>query len=600
MKLTGGEIVAHALKQYGVEYVAGIPGHGNWSLTDAFLQEECRLPFIQTMHEQSAIHMADGYFRASGKVMAATTSVGPGATNTPIGLATAYADSTALFYVNGSPATHMKGHGVMQEIERQNENSFPRIMEELTKRSYKPIRVEEIPFVMHRAFNTMLSGRPGPVHVELPMDLQCEAADVAIHPLASRMAIGVAYPDPVAVEKAVELLLKADRPVIVAGGGAILSGATAALTALAEKIGAAVSFTWNGKGAIAEDHELCVGAIGQTGTSSGNSITASADVVMSVGCRFTDWSASSYAKGVSFSIPPGQLIHIDLDHHEIGKNYPTEVGIVADARVTLEAILDSVSDLQSSKALGRREAFFGDIRRAKAAWAEKLAPRLNAREAPFTSQFPLKVLREVLPRDGIVTVGSGNTQGAVKQSFPVYEPRTHITSGSFSPMGWAVPAAYGAKLACPDRQVVAIVGDGDFMMCAPEIGVAAMHNIPAVVMVQNNAGYMSIRGGQRKFQGRHLGSEFNRYGGNGEPYTADIAALAKTFGIASWKVEAADELKPALSDALACGEPALVEVMTSRDAAGPFADGWWDFPSPAYYEKEQEGYAKMRALEQHF
>jgi acetolactate synthase-1/2/3 large subunit len=599
MKLTGGQIVARALKSYGVEYVAGVPGHGIWSLFDAFLEEGSQLPFIQVMHEQSAVHMADGYFRASGRPMACSTSIGPGATNTIIGLATAYADSIPLFYVSGGPATHMKGHGVMQEIERQNENAFPRITEQVTKRAYKAGRVDELPFIMHRAFNTMLSGRPGPVHVELPMDIQVEAADVAIHPLDLRMARGVAYPDPQAVERAVALLLSAERPVIVAGGGAISAGASEELTRLAEKIGAAVSITWNGKGAISEDHALFIGAVGQTGTTCGNGITASADVVMSVGCRFTDWSASSYAKGVSFSIPPGKLIHIDLDHHEIGKNYPTEVGIVADAKATLEAMLALVSDAQAAKALARREKFLGDVMRAKAEWEAMLAPRRDSRETPFTSQRPLGALRKVLDRDGIVVVGSGNTQGAVKQTFPVYHPRTHLTSGSFSPMGWAVPAAMGAKLAMPDRQVVAIVGDGDFMMSLPELGTAVMNNIPVVFMVQNNQGYMSIRGGQRKFMGRHVASEFNYHKGNGQPYSANISEVAKNFGVESWKVTSDDQLEASLKAALDCGGPALVEVMTSRDAAGPFATGWWDFPSPAYYEKEQADYASKRMLEQH-
>jgi acetolactate synthase-1/2/3 large subunit len=599
MKLTGGQIVARALKDYGVEYVAGVPGHGIWSLFDAFLEEGSQLPFVQVMHEQSAVHMADGYFRASGRPMACSTSIGPGATNTIIGLATAYADSIPLFYVSGGPATHMKGHGVMQEIERQNENAFPRITEQVTKRAYKAGRVDELPFIMHRAFNTMLSGRPGPVHVELPMDIQVEAADVAIHPLDLRMARGVAYPDPQAVERAVALLLSAERPVIVAGGGAISAGASEELTRLSEKIGAAVSITWNGKGAISEDHALFIGAVGQTGTTCGNGITASADVVMSVGCRFTDWSASSYAKGVSFSIPPGKLIHIDLDHHEIGKNYPTEVGIVADAKATLEAMLALISDAQAAKALARREKFLGDVMRAKAEWEAMLAPRRDSRETPFTSQRPLGALRKVLDRDGIVVVGSGNTQGAVKQTFPVYHPRTHLTSGSFSPMGWAVPAAMGAKLAMPDRQVVAIVGDGDFMMSLPELGTAVMNNIPVVFMVQNNQGYMSIRGGQRKFMGRHVASEFNYHKGNGQPYSANISEVAKNFGVESRKVTSDDQLEASLKAALDCGGPALVEVMTSRDAAGPFATGWWDFPSPAYYEKEQADYASKRMLEQH-
>jgi acetolactate synthase-1/2/3 large subunit len=288
-----------------------------------------------------------------------------------------------------------------------------------------------------------------------------------------------------------------------------------------------------------------------------------------------------------------------MDPHEIGKNYPTEVGIVADAKVTLEAIMERITDLQSINALKKHQPFLVDVQTAKDKWEAMLAPRRDSTESPFTSQHPLKILREVLDRDGIVTAGSGNTQGAVKQSFPVYQPRTHLTSGSFSPMGWAYPAALGAKLACPDQQVVAILGDGDFMMCAPEMGVAVMHNIPVVAMVQNNSGYMSIRGGQRKFMGRHVGSEFNTDGGNGEPYTADITKMAKSFGMHAVRVTESKNLRAALEEALALGKPALIEVITSRDAAGPFTPGWWDFPSPAYYEKEQEAYAEMRAKEQH-
>lgn len=599
MKLTGGEVVARSLKEYGVEYVAGVPGHGIWSLFDAFMQEGSSIPFIQVMHEQSAVHMADGYWRASGKPMACSTSVGPGATNTIIGLATAYTDSTALFYVSGSPQTYMHGHGTMQEIERQQDNAFLRITEQVTKRAWAANSVKTLPTIMHRAFNEMLTGRPGPVHVEVPMDVQVEAAEVTIHPLDKRMPIGVAHPDPRAVEAAVKLLLAAERPVIVAGGGAITANASAELTRLAEKIGAAVSITWNGKGAMSEDHALFVGAVGQTGTTCGNAITASADVVISVGCRFTDWSASSYAKGVSFSIPPGKLIHIDLDPREIGKTYPTEVGIVADAKIALEAILSMLSEADSRKALGKREKFLADVAKAKADWRAQVGPREESRETPFTSQRPLMALRKVLARDGIVVVGSGNTQGSVKQSFPVYEPRTHLTSGSFSPMGWAVPAAMGAKLACPDKQVVAIVGDGDFMMSLPEMGCAAMNGINVVFLVLNNQGYMSIRGGQRKFMGRHVASEFNHHAGNGQPYSADITATARAFGLEAWKVEKDEDLEKSIKAALECGGPALVEVIVSRDAAGPFATGWWDFPSPAYYEKEQAGYAEMRAKEQH-
>ena len=600
MKLTGGQVVAHALKEYGVEYVAGVPGHGIWALFDAFLQDGSEIPFIQVMHEQSAVHMADGYFRASGKPMACSTSVGPGAANTIIGLATAYCDSTAVFYVSGSPQTYMQGHGTMQELERQQDNAFPRITEQVTKRAWQAGSTTALPTIMHRAFNEMLTGRPGPVHVEVPMDVQVEAADVTIHPLARRMPVGVSHPDPAAIRAAADLLRAARRPVIVAGGGAISANASAELTALAERLGAAVSITWNGKGAIAEDNPLFIGAVGQTGTTCGNKITAGADVVISVGCRFTDWSASSYAKGVSFSFPPGKLIHIDLDPREIGKTYPTEVGIVSDARIALQQLLAAISEDDGARLRDGNAEFHAEIAQAKAEWRALVEPRETSRETPFTSQRPLTALRKVLPRDGIVVVGSGNTQGAVKQSFPVYAPRTHLTSGSYSPMGWAVPAAMGAKLACPDKKVVAIVGDGDFMMSLPEMGTAVMNGINVVFLVLNNQGYMSIRGGQRKFMGRHVASEFNHHAGNGQPYSADIAASARAFGLQAWKVEKDEDLEPALEAALNTDGPTLVEVMVSRDAAGPFATGWWDFPSPAYYDKEQDAYAEMRAKEQMF
>lgn len=598
MKLTGGQIVAKALKAYGVQYVAGIPGHGCWSLMDAFMEPGTELPFIQVMHEQSAVHMADGYYRASGRPMAAMTSIGAGASNTIIGLATAFADSTATVLITGAPATHMAGHGVMQELDRYHSNDFPRVVEGVTKRHWEANRVDEIPFIMHRAFNTMLSGRPGPVHVEIPMDLQAESADVTVHPLQERMGGGRQRADQQVIERAVELLLSAKRPVIVAGGGAITSDASPELVALAEKIGAAVVTTWNGKGAIPEDHFLNAWSVGQTGTTCGNKIATTADVVLSVGCRFTDWSASSYRKDCSFSFPPAKLIHIDIDHQEIGKNYPTEVGVVADAKSALTDMLAAISAEQSKAVLAERDAYFSDLNAAKTEWEGLLAKRRDSTATPFTSQRPLGELRRVMDRDGIVVVGSGNTQGAVKQTFPVYMPRTHLTSGSFSSMGWAVPAAIGAKLAMPTRQVVCIVGDGDFLQSLQEMAVCVMHNIPVVFLVQNNSGYMSIRGGQRKIMGRHIGSEFNTP--DGKPYSPNFTEIARSFGLEAWRVEQDSQLNPALKSALASKGPALVEVITSRDAAGPYTPGWWDFPVPSYVQgSAHDEYNEGRALEQH-
>ncbi|MEV4143515.1 thiamine pyrophosphate-binding protein [Amycolatopsis sp. NPDC049691] len=591
--LTGGQIVARTLRNYGVDYVAGIPGHGIWSLTDAFLDAESDIPFIQTFHEQSAVHLADGFYRATGRPIAAITSIGAGASNTVIGMGTAFTDSTSVLVITGGPPTHMRGHGLLQELDRYTANDFPKVAEAVSKRHWVVTRVEELPFVLHRCFNSMLTGRPGPVHLEVPMDVQAEAADVDLHDLARRLPVGRQHPDPEAVERAVEVLRAARRPVLVVGGGAITSGASDDVVALAEHWKIPVVTTWNGKGAFPEDHDLFAGSVGQTGTMTGNAIASSADVVVSVGCRFTDWSASSYAKGISFSIPPAKLIHIDIDPHEIGKNYPAEVGIVADAQRAVGAIAASLPTTAAD-----RPEYLAELASLKADWEEKLAGRRDSDRFPFTSQRPLGALRSVLPRDAIIVAGSGNTQGAVKQTFPVYGPRTHLTSGGFSSMGWAIPAAIGAKLGQPDRPVVCVVGDGDFLMTAQEIALSVTTGAPVVFVVQNNAGYMSIRGGQRKQTSRHIGTEFSRP--DGTPYSPDFAALGASFGIESWKVSDADALEPTLRKAVQSGAPALVEVPTDRDAAGPWVPGWWDFPVPAYVTDErQDDYRRTRATEQH-
>jgi acetolactate synthase-1/2/3 large subunit len=593
MKLTGGQIVAHALKEYGVEYVAGIPGHGIWSVTDALLDEDVNIPFIQVFHEQSAVHIADGYYRVTGRPMAAMTSIGAGASNTVIGMATAYTDSTSVLLITGGPPTHMRGHGLLQELERFTANDFPKIGEAMSKRHWTVHRVDELPFVMQRCFSSMLTGRPGPVHLEVPMDVQAESADVDIHDLALRLPVGKAYPDPAATAAAVEVLAGARRPVIVVGGGAITSNAAAEVLDLAHRWQIPVVTTWNGKGAFPEDDALFAGSVGQTGTIPGNQIAASADVVIAIGCRFTDWSASSYASGISFSIPPGKLIHIDVDPQEIGKNYPATVGIVADAKAALAAILAVDGPLDIN-----RSAYLAELADLQSDWEVKLSSRRDSDRFPFTSQRPLGDLRKVLPRDAIIVVGSGNTQGAVKQTFPVYEPRTHLTSGGFSSMGWAVPAAIGAKLAAPDRTVVCVVGDGDFLMTCQEIGLCVMNDLPIVFIVQNNSGFMSIRGGQRKQTGRHVGVEFNNP--DGTTYSPDFVALAESFGLEAHRVDDPAELENTLRSAVNSRRPVLVEVPTDRDAAGPFTPGWWDFPVPSYITDErQQEYWDVRGTEQH-
>ncbi len=603
MGLTVGQIIGKSLKSYGVPYVAGLPGHGNWSLLDALNDPVSKLPFFQVFHEQSAAHIADAHFRVTGQPACACTSIGPGAANTVIGMATASCDSTAFLVITGSAATHMRGHGVMQELDRYHAPDFLHVAKAVTKRNFDIIHADMAPFVMHRAFNAMLTGRPGPVHVEIPLDIQVHTTEIDAQDLDKRMPAGKTRADDKAVQRAIELLLSAERPCIVVGGGAITSNASAEVTRLAESLGAPVSFTWNGKGAIAEDNPVCAGTVGWPGSAPGNFATANADVVLSVGCRFTDWSASSWRKGSAFSIPSAKLIHLDIDSHEIGKNYETDCGIVGDIKLVLDDILAGISREQARKARASRTGWLNEVARLGKRWEETLERRRCFDRIPTSMLRVLRALRNVLPREGIVTVGSGHPQSSTKQAFPVYEPRTHITSGSFSSMGFALPAAIGAKIAKPDTPVVCIIGDGDFLMSVQELAMCVTYDIPVVFLILNNSGYVSIRDGQDGLIGRNIGSEFNCHAGNNEPWSVDFPALAKSFGFGiAEKITDTADLEPVIRRALGANAPALVEVPITRDVSVAAAEvvGWWDFPLlPTAPQEPALDYATGLSAEQH-
>ncbi|MGH2368228.1 MAG: thiamine pyrophosphate-binding protein, partial [Chloroflexota bacterium] len=367
MNLSGGQIIAEFLAKAGVPYVAGIPGHGIWTVLDALVDYAGRIKVIQAMHEQSAVHLADGYYRAGGRPMVVFTSIGPGAANTVMGVATAYVDSQALLLMTGSPHTYMRGHTVLQEIERAQWANFPRVLEPITKQTWQPSRVDQLPFVLQRAWSQMVTGRPGPVHLDLPMDVQANSADVEVRGPDPFLPSGRARPDAAATQRAARLLMEAERPVIVAGGGVILAEAAPELVALAEQLGAPVVTSWMGKGAIPEDHDLNGWSVGDTASSSGNALAAGADVLLAVGCRFTDWTASSYRKGVSFAIPPTKLVQLDVEAREIGKNYPVEIGLVCDAKAGLADLLAAARDVGQATDY-RSSAYFQRIQDLKGQW----------------------------------------------------------------------------------------------------------------------------------------------------------------------------------------------------------------------------------------
>jgi acetolactate synthase-1/2/3 large subunit len=420
------------------------------------------------------------------------------------------------------------------------------------------------------------------------MDIQAEAADVELRdpPVVTRPR-----PDRDMVERAARLLAAAKRPVIVAGGGVISAEATAELRALAERLGAPVVTTWNGKGAIDETHALAGQTIGDTGSTIGNALSSSADVILSVGCRFVDWSASSWRKEVTFAIPPTKLIQLEIDEREIGKNYPDDVPLEADARAGLRDLLDALGGGEPSTAYG------DEIARLRAAWADQVEVKSGSDAAPLTMARAVREVQAATRPDAIVVTGAGLPQGMVKQRWVTREPRTHITSGGFSTMGFTLPAAIGAQLARPDAQVLEVCGDGDFLQTMQELSTAAILGVPVCTVVLDNSGWISIKGGQEAHFGRSTVTDFMR---DGRPYSPDFVAIGRAFGIHAERATEPSVVRAAVERALASGGPSLVHVPVERDLAlaGPDKTGWWDVPVPEgrpAYDDQVAG----RAEEQH-
>lgn len=597
-RLSGAQMVVEYLVRQGVPLVAGIPGHGSWALTDALLDRQDDIRTVQVMHEQSAVHLADGFYRATGRPILAFTSIGPGATNTVVGMATAYVDSTAVALMTGSTHTYMRGAGLLQELDRRHVADNPRIFEPVVKEWWQPSRVDELPFVLHRAWNQMLSGRPGPILLDLPMDVQADSADVVMPDPERREARGRVRPAADDIERAAALLRDAQRPVIVAGGGAITAEASPEVTALAERLGAPVVTTWNGKGAIDEMHALAGLTIGDTASSCGNELATRADVIISVGNRFTDWSASSYRAGVTFAIPPTRLIQLDIDPREIGKNYPVEVPLVGDAKAGLTDLLVAL-ERADDRGADRRADYAREIARRRTDWFAQVERKSGSDATPMTMARAVREIQAATRDDAIVVTGAGLPQGMVKQRWVTRHPRTHLTSGGFSTMGFELPAAIGAQLARPDRQVLSISGDGSFLQSMQELQTAVLAGVPVCAVVLDNSGWISIKGGQETFFGRAAWTDFLKP--DGSIYSPDYAAIGRAFGIHAETVDDPDTVRSAIGRALASGGPSLVHVRVDRDlaTAGPDKTGWWDAPSPEYHQEQRARWAAGVAEEQH-
>ncbi len=573
--MTAGEYVAKFLEAQGVEVVFGLCGHTNLAVLDGLADTKIR--YVGVRHEQVASHAADAYFRVTHKPGVVLLHVGPGMTNAVTGVATAALDSSAMVVIAGDIPSYMFGKDPHQEIKLHADGSQWEIYRPFVKKAWRVHDPSMLPDILSRAFSLAVTGRPGPVFIDVPMDLLSRPVDLPIPDAAARRPAGRILGDPAEVERALDLLLAAERPVIYVGGGVILGDAHRQLRQFVEATGIPLATTIMGKGAVPEDHPLCFGITGLFGSPVANRLTRDADVLLAVGTRFSEMDSSSWIPGQTFTIPPTKLIHVDIDPQEIGKIYPVAVGIQGDAGAVLQQFLEALTGRRQSPRSGPvdQAARVRDLRRAYQEWFDGEVGRHQQSSArPIRPERILWELRRALPRDGIILTDTGWNKNGVAQQFPIYEPRTQLPPGGFATMGFGPAAAIGAKVGAPSKAVVALVGDGAFGSVSPAVATAVEYGLGVIWLVMNNFSFGVIYGMQQKHFGRSLGTEFVREGTR-EIYNPDFAKMGEAYGAHGRRIEDPEELGPALAEAIRRDEPTVLDVIMDKSVRVPVS-GIWD------------------------
>lgn len=539
----GADIVVECLKSEGVEHVFGLIGSAVIDVTDAIYRTP-GMRFIPFQHEQGAAYAADGYARVTGKPGICLVTVGPGATNALTGIAQAYVESSPVILISGEVATTVRGKGSSNwhEIDQLS------VFRPITKLATRIDRVERIPEIIRQAFRVATAGRKGPVYVGLPRDVQVATSAVPVPPPTAYRAQARPRGDVASVRQAAELLLAARNPFVLAGGGVIWARAIPELLELMELLVMPGASTAHHRGIVPDDHPLGVGQVGTAGTPPALSLVQEADLLLAIGCTFSEVTTDRYGYNL---LPKGaKIIHIDIDPEEIGKSYPVEVGIVGDAKAVLQEILAELKGrgLTPPDLAGHPRA--QKIKEVKESWRTELA-RMAARPSPYVTRAQLvTTVRRILNHDAIVISEAGGTCSYSRFALECYRPI--IIPGDFSAMGSGFCMALGAKTAFPEQEVVSISGDGAMMMVLPELFTAVENNIPVVVIVTHNNIYSNIKYKQEKvFEGRFIGVD--------HPYP-NFADLAQAMGAYGERVEKPEDLEPALKRALASGRPAVVDV----------------------------------------
>jgi acetolactate synthase I/II/III large subunit len=579
-ELNGAQVIVDFLIQQKAPYVFGLCGHGNIQFIDALFERKDDLKTISVHHESVAGFMADVFYRVSGQPTATFTSCGPGSANLPISLGNAFLDSVPFMAVTGNVPTTQFNRGAFQELYRHYQADFPSTVRSYCKKVFQPTRGEMVPLAVRQAWKTMVTGRPGPVVLDVPFDVFMEASATEA-PKPQEWTANISCrcgADPEGVVKAVDMLLSAERPVIIVGQGVRWGGASSELLHLAERLQIPVAASASGLGAIDTNHPLALGMVARGGHYQANHATRQADVLLALGMRFDDRTSSSWIPGYSFTIPPTKLIHVDIDPEEIGRNYPVALGLMADVRTFLRQVhaeLDRRDDLKRNAEARRK--WLGAIEGYRKEWDKLVAPGFSDDSQPINPQRAALEIDRGLPEDAILVSDIGVHHNWLLGYCKPRRPDSLIGSMGFGPMGFGVAGVLGAKFAAPDRPCVSVCGDGAFFMHANVLGTAVEYDLPVVWVVWNNYAYASIRGLQRGYLGgRELATDFH-HPTTGERYNPDFAAMARSAGVAGSRVDRAADLAEAVRTAIAANKPYLIDVDIAADI-NPAGAGVWELP----------------------
>jgi len=546
VKMTGAQAFVEALKRQEVEVIFGISGGAILPIHDVLYDSEIR--HILVRHEQCAAHAADGYARAGGRPGVCMATSGPGATNLVTGIANAYLDSSPVVAFTGQVNTFSPNSAYMIGRDAFQEADIVGITIPITKYNYQVKKASEIPKTVKLAFHIATTGRPGPVLVDLPKNVQTENAEMEFPDnVETRGYKPKTEPHPIQVKKAVKLLLEAERPMVLAGGGIIISNASPELLALAELLMMPVATSLMGKGCFPENHPLSLGDVGMHGTRVANKLILEADVLLAVGTRFSDRTTAT----LDDFCPDAKIIHIDIDTTEIGKNVEVEIPIVADAKETLRVIYQLLVHQLKKK---EKSPWFDRVQELK----EQLQDRIDPGECDLKPPLLIAELGKILPDNAIVTTEVGQNQMWAALHFKTRKPRTFISSGGLGTMGFGFPAAIGAKVACPRCPVVDIAGDGSFRMTEQELGCSVTEKIPVTVIIMNNSMLGMVAQWQRLFYDR-------RYSAVKLGSVPDFVKLAEAYGAEGVRVGSLKEFTKAVKKALKSEVTTVIDVPISPE-----------------------------------